>query len=206
MCNPATTETHASGRSPKECSHRIAAFSADPPRQAKEGYEWVWFPEGYWAEREYRAPDTSYSKPSDLRIWRRRRQSRKSHSGSGHDIEPQTTTPKTTLARQVLNTPPSIQLSPYLSEEAHVQSLQYPLEVTADNKKQEGERCATRDQEPHAASAKTLPEGKATIEYASRDFKHFPSITWNRLGRSLRGAKDVCDFLPYSLRRRRADA
>lgn len=24
----------------------------DPPRQAKEGREWVWFPEGYWAERQ----------------------------------------------------------------------------------------------------------------------------------------------------------
>lgn len=24
----------------------------DPPRPPKEGFEWVWFPEGYWAERE----------------------------------------------------------------------------------------------------------------------------------------------------------
>lgn len=24
---------------------------ADPPRPAREGLEWVWFPEGYWAER-----------------------------------------------------------------------------------------------------------------------------------------------------------
>ncbi|KAM3085194.1 hypothetical protein ACMFMG_003623 [Clarireedia jacksonii] len=24
----------------------------DPPRPAREGHEWVWFPEGYWAERE----------------------------------------------------------------------------------------------------------------------------------------------------------
>jgi parafibromin len=28
--------------------------SADPPRPPKPGYEWVWFPEGYWAEREIR--------------------------------------------------------------------------------------------------------------------------------------------------------
>lgn len=26
----------------------------DPPRAAKPGFEWVWFPEGYWAEREIR--------------------------------------------------------------------------------------------------------------------------------------------------------
>lgn len=24
---------------------------SDPPREAREGREWVWFPEGYWAER-----------------------------------------------------------------------------------------------------------------------------------------------------------
>lgn len=27
--------------------------AADPPRPPKEGMEWVWFPEGYWAEREH---------------------------------------------------------------------------------------------------------------------------------------------------------
>lgn len=27
---------------------------ADPPRPPREGLEWVWFPEGYWAEREIR--------------------------------------------------------------------------------------------------------------------------------------------------------
>jgi parafibromin len=27
---------------------------ADPPRPPKSGHEWVWFPEGYWAEREIR--------------------------------------------------------------------------------------------------------------------------------------------------------
>ena len=26
----------------------------DPPRPTKSGFEWVWFPEGYWAEREIR--------------------------------------------------------------------------------------------------------------------------------------------------------
>jgi len=26
----------------------------DPPRSPKSGHEWVWFPEGYWAEREIR--------------------------------------------------------------------------------------------------------------------------------------------------------
>ncbi|QSZ32639.1 hypothetical protein DSL72_002218 [Monilinia vaccinii-corymbosi] len=30
----------------------IPQQSIDPPRPAREGYEWVWFPAGYWAERE----------------------------------------------------------------------------------------------------------------------------------------------------------
>ena len=30
----------------------ISRHVADPPRPPRAGYEWVWFPEGYWAERE----------------------------------------------------------------------------------------------------------------------------------------------------------
>lgn len=29
-----------------------ASVVTEPPRPAREGFEWVWFPEGYWAERE----------------------------------------------------------------------------------------------------------------------------------------------------------
>lgn len=29
-----------------------SSHSTDPPRPSRHGYEWVWFPEGYWAERE----------------------------------------------------------------------------------------------------------------------------------------------------------
>lgn len=38
-----------SGSKSNSSSQRHAA---DPPRPAKEGMEWVWFPDGYWAERE----------------------------------------------------------------------------------------------------------------------------------------------------------
>lgn len=37
-----------SDRSNGESSSRN---SSDPPRRARQGMEWVWFPEGYWAER-----------------------------------------------------------------------------------------------------------------------------------------------------------
>jgi len=29
-----------------------SSHSTGPPRSSRPGYEWVWFPEGYWAERE----------------------------------------------------------------------------------------------------------------------------------------------------------
>lgn len=49
--------------------------SADPPRQAREGYEWVWFPDGYWAEREVSAgatesPSKGSGLDSKLRRWK----------------------------------------------------------------------------------------------------------------------------------------
>jgi len=35
-----------------ETRQATQAQQTHPPRSAREGYEWVWFPEGYWAERE----------------------------------------------------------------------------------------------------------------------------------------------------------
>jgi len=35
-----------------ETRQATQAQKSHPPRPAREGYEWVWFPEGYWAERE----------------------------------------------------------------------------------------------------------------------------------------------------------
>lgn len=42
--------------------------SIDPPRPPKDGQEWVWFPEGYWAER----PIVELKAPSKNPIFRRR--------------------------------------------------------------------------------------------------------------------------------------
>ncbi|KAI1327533.1 hypothetical protein F5Y16DRAFT_371576 [Xylariaceae sp. FL0255] len=32
--------------------HKPPTISVDPPRPPKDGFEWVWFPAGYWAERQ----------------------------------------------------------------------------------------------------------------------------------------------------------
>ncbi|KAI0965150.1 hypothetical protein F4678DRAFT_453609 [Xylaria arbuscula] len=125
----------------------------DPPRPAKEGYEWVWFPGGYWAEREIvEAPRKDSTRPFG---WRKR--SGKSGSGSQtHSSHTPTPLPERTeawsehspggrlLSRTAassesggsffpLSRMPDAPLpSPYLTEEAHVQSLQWPsLDATA---------------------------------------------------------------------------
>lgn len=57
--NPSNTDWNSRRRSDTSgpnsfTSHSYASsqrHAADPPRPAKEGMEWVWFPEGYWAER-----------------------------------------------------------------------------------------------------------------------------------------------------------
>jgi hypothetical protein len=50
--------------------------SVDPPRPPKAGFEWVWFPEGYWAERERH--DISSSKQGSKPRWWNRSPRRKS--------------------------------------------------------------------------------------------------------------------------------
>ncbi|KAG4030121.1 hypothetical protein MFRU_013g01450 [Monilinia fructicola] len=45
----------------------IPRQSIDPPRPAREGYEWVWFPAGYWAEREVPAILSPQSNPEGRR-------------------------------------------------------------------------------------------------------------------------------------------
>lgn len=48
----------------------LVCNAIDPPRAAKPGFEWVWFPEGYWAEREIRG----FMPPRDsmkLKWWNR---------------------------------------------------------------------------------------------------------------------------------------
>ncbi|TGO57692.1 hypothetical protein BCON_0063g00500 [Botryotinia convoluta] len=53
----------------------------DPPRPAREGYEWVWFPAGYWAERELPA-GLSITNPEGLRSSKTYFFSRAAESGS----------------------------------------------------------------------------------------------------------------------------
>ncbi|RYP37230.1 hypothetical protein DL767_003049 [Monosporascus sp. MG133] len=103
----------------------------DPPRSAREGYEWVWFPAGYWAEREI--VESPPARKADSNAWPslkwRKRSAKETSSGwTPDELSSSSRTPidspsppATTKPRQL---PPLA--SPYLSEQAHVQSLQQP--------------------------------------------------------------------------------
>ncbi|KAI1776926.1 hypothetical protein F4818DRAFT_440321 [Hypoxylon cercidicola] len=129
----------------------------DPPRPAKEGHEWVWFPAGYWAEREViEAPGKA------IKLFKWRKRSGKSSSGRAAEDDPEQfwdqmqrtpgvpSLPTSFIAEEgpnhlqqrspcnrhgtssesggysfpLLRTPQAELPSPYLTEEAHVQSLQ----------------------------------------------------------------------------------
>lgn len=112
----------------------VSALGLDPPRPAKDGMEWVWFPEGYWAEREVRPLELT-SKGSKSWRWR----SRSGKSPSGAESSPSRgQSPKTVVQLgepgKPMGLPPhpppppklALPQSPYLSEAQHVQSLQHP--------------------------------------------------------------------------------
>lgn len=101
----------------------------DPPRPPKEGFEWVWFPEGYWAEREIVLK--TFRKSSSGKRWRWTNKSGGIRHSVASEPEPQLTdinmSPKTALG----STGP---LSPS-SEEALVLSLQrLPARVLRSSK------------------------------------------------------------------------
>ncbi|TRX96792.1 hypothetical protein FHL15_002098 [Xylaria flabelliformis] len=123
----------------------------DPPRPAREGCEWVWYPAGYWAEREI----VELPPKESIKVFKWRKRSRKSGSESSkhspqtspsaHSVpesrkerstdhlagrQSQTRSPTSSESGGLyypLNRMPDAPLpSPYLTEEAHVQSLQWP--------------------------------------------------------------------------------
>lgn len=111
----------------------------DPPRPAMDGHEWVWFPEGYWAERPVARRDSSKVSSSAgsagpvgklfKLTMKPTRNSTDAPQPEQRDMSPRSVVPPSGPPKhlshfgQAANYPQS----PYLSEEAHVQSLQHPM-------------------------------------------------------------------------------
>lgn len=119
----------------------------DPPRPAKEGFEWVWFPDGYWAERP--APrrtssknpgTTSAGSAGKIFKWTSRANGGPAPSQDQElrDLSPKTvqSNPPLSLPQLYLpnknsgsfSPPRTLPHSPWLSEAAQVQALQRPAD------------------------------------------------------------------------------
>ncbi|KAK8128416.1 hypothetical protein PG984_009524 [Apiospora sp. TS-2023a] len=106
---------------------RTPSYGVDPPRPAKEGYEWVWFPGGYWAERERVEVPRHSSHGTRHFKWRKKSGRNSSSRETGETWETDSTfqsSPKVPEPTDSVSQAPLA--SPWLSEEAHVASLQQP--------------------------------------------------------------------------------
>ncbi|KAK7750493.1 hypothetical protein SLS62_007572 [Diatrype stigma] len=104
----------------------------DPPRPPKEGCEWVWFPAGYWAERDViEISPTRKPEPSTWPFRWNKRSVKESTGGWAQESpegSPQEPVESPLTPPQHLQKPRQMPplASPFLSEAAHVQSLQHP--------------------------------------------------------------------------------
>jgi hypothetical protein len=74
-------------------------YPLDPPRPAREGMEWVWFPEGYWAEREIRDLSlTPQKEPNTRELFNRSSSDRKTTPSPSKSLF-SNTPPKLTIPR-----------------------------------------------------------------------------------------------------------
>ena len=108
-----------------------SAYGVDPPRPPREGFEWVWFPEGYWAERGF--IDLQHKRISTNKFWKWRSRSTKSTSEAELPETLRTSSALSlstpfSMSKTDPKTSPNAAASLYLSESAHVLSLQHPLD------------------------------------------------------------------------------
>lgn len=141
MYTPGHTPPSRSSHSNKDIQFPTATTASipksgiDPPRPAKEGYEWVWFPNGYWAERQrIDLPDPNPSGRAGFK-WRKRSgrdgsSSQTEKNGSADRFSPrndsQHSNPTDTISRVEMTGNNAPLPSPYLTEADHVLSLQRP--------------------------------------------------------------------------------
>lgn len=170
----------------------------DPPRPAKDGFEWVWFPEGYWAERP--APRRGSSKgqgtssagsAGKIFRWTSRANGcpAPSHEHEQRDLSPKTVqqTPPLSLPQLSLpkaipgsfSPPRTLPTSPWLTEAAQVQALQRP----ADQQLNFVGIGSLSDQSPHGRK-RSSGESGATLALQGRKKVPKTKSSWSLLQRS----------------------
>lgn len=164
----------------------------DPPRPAKDGFEWVWFPGGYWAERpaprrtsSKNAGTISLTSAGKIFKWTSRADGCPGpyQEHEKRELSPKTIQPTPLLSLPQLNLPKTssgsfspprtLPQSPWLSEAAQVQALQRPADqqmsfVGINTLNEQSQHARKRSSsEPSAASA--LQGGKASKSKSSRN-------------------------------------
>ncbi|KAH8764293.1 hypothetical protein F5883DRAFT_645815 [Diaporthe sp. PMI_573] len=173
------------------------AAGQDPPRPAKDGYEWVWFPEGYWAERRTsrrtssKTPSTNLaSSAGKIFRWPSRTNAYPAppQEHELRELSPKTIQSNTTQSLPHLNLPKqssgsfspprTLPHSPWLSEAAQVQALQRPasqqMSLAGMNIQNEPSR-RTRKRSSGERSATSVRGGKRATKLKS---------SWNLFQRS----------------------
>lgn len=132
-----------SGSAQSRSTRNSGSKTGDPPRPAKDGFEWVWFPEGYWAERpvERRSSSTEErekylpgNRQSKIFKWggRATRSPRElSERSTERPISQRSGTgisPLSDTQHPLWQLPKGLPQSPYLSESEQVAALQQSVD------------------------------------------------------------------------------
>ncbi|RWA10768.1 hypothetical protein EKO27_g4334 [Xylaria grammica] len=110
----------------------IPSHGIDPPRPAKDGYEWVWFPADGANVLENPAQNPPKNPPRSVPSLTENTELSSDGSAAGRPLTRTPASSESSGSFFPLNRMPDAPLpSPYLTEEAHVQSLQWPsIEAT----------------------------------------------------------------------------
>lgn len=137
--SPSSSPGFWSESAPSRSTRTSSSKDADPPRPPRDGFEWVWFPDGYWAERP--SSDQKSSNEDQERLPSGHRPSRIFRWGSKTSKSPKDfpdrpiehqdsmrsiagVSPLSEAQHPLWQLPKDLPQSPYLSEQDQVAALQ----------------------------------------------------------------------------------
>lgn len=187
--SPSASPSWSGGRRNSQQRNSGPKSAGEPPRPARDGYEWVWFPEGYWAERPLECRRSSNKSQASSTVGKRllswTPRSRPTPRDATHDAFGTPTTPGiggiSDSDHDVLLTPRGftpvspmssqsqrmsylmmnrgLPQSPYLSEQEQVAALQNPLAVPREIDSEDTWKSSSPPEEPAEEAAARTRRG-----------------------------------------------
>lgn len=186
----------AHSKSPRNESRSPGQRNNDPPRPAKDGFEWVWFPEGYWAERplddrrsskqnSQRSSQSQTSPVGKIFRWSSRQSRSPQEISDTQEIEPfaerrpiHSISPLSQPRPSQLMPPKSLPQSPYLSESAQIAALQHPYVLG-------GKRRGSRDTWTSSSPASAPIDELSSPEIGQMTEQNVPKHNWKPFRRRM---------------------